>query len=272
MISESENARVKNEIVLAAETPRAPRRAVVLVAGRGDRLGRRTLELPKCLVEVNGVPILRNMLDRLEKAGVAETVLVVGYLEHVIRRDVGRAVGRMHISYRSNAEFRTTSTSRSLWIGIADCSEDVLVLEGDVYFEQQVIDHFLTAPHADATLVEKWNARLSGSVVRLADDRTVCAWVHAQNRPRWFSADGSYKTVNLHRFCGAFVRDQLRPALAAEIDRGGRQPLESVMASIVAAGGRIHAIDVNGRWCEIDDESDLRWAEAIFNGAADGSR
>src|SRR4051812_12532808 len=77
-----------------------PRRAVVLAAGLGSRLGARTARVPKCLVEVNGTPILVNALERLQDAGIHETILVVGYLEEQVRQRLGAVMGAMRISYR----------------------------------------------------------------------------------------------------------------------------------------------------------------------------
>jgi len=253
-------------------TTARPKCAVILAAGLGTRLEHRTNSLPKCLVEVQGVPILLNALVQLASWHVAETVLVVGYLEDVIRQRIGSRIGRMRIRYRTNPDYRTTSTAQSLWIGLNGIDEDVLVLEGDVFFERGVLNAFRSAPHADATLVEPWNPSLDGSVVQVSAEGKVRAWIHKKDRPAGFALEGTYKTVNLHRFSRAFVRDRLRPVLEDEVARGGREPIETALARIVADGGRVQAVVVNGRWVEIDDEHDLRAAEEMFEGAADGSR
>ena len=246
-----------------------PRRAVLLVAGIGSRLGKLTTEVPKCLVEVNGISILENALTHLEDAGLAETVLVVGYREDLIRGRVGDAFGRMRIAYRANEEFRTTSTSRSLWLGLADVDDGVLLLEGDVFFERHVLERFLAVPAFDATLVDPWRPGLDGSVVQIGPERIVRAWLHKKEQPPGFSLEGTYKTVNVHRFSGAFVRQWLRPALTDQVSaNGGREPIETVFAAMVRGGAQIHAANVEGRWVEIDDETDLRSAVALFGGVA----
>jgi NDP-sugar pyrophosphorylase family protein len=246
-----------------------PRRAILLVAGIGSRLGKLTTEVPKCLVEVNGISILENALAHLEQAGVSDTVLVVGYRDDLIRARIGDAFGRMRVAYRANQEFRTTSTSRSLWLGLADVEDDVLVLEGDVFFERSVLERFLALPAVDATLVEPWRPGLDGSVVQRGPDGVVRAWLHKKEQPPGFSLNGTCKTVNVHRFSAAFVRQWLRPALQAQVSAdGGREPIETMFAAMVRDGARIHAADAAGRWVEIDDETDLRSAVALFGGAA----
>lgn len=247
--------------------------AVILVAGRGSRLGEVVAKVPKCLVDVNGTPILVNALDRLAAAGIRDVVLVIGYLGSAIRDRIGARVGPIQVAYRENLEFARTNTTRSLHIGIDTLDGDVLVLEGDVFFEQRVVDEFLSRKEPDVTLVDRWRPDLDGSVVTVSPDGSVMAWVHKKDRPAGFALDGTYKTVNLHRFSRAFVGGWLRPALARHVAAdGGREPIETVFAEIVRNGGRIHAAEVHGAWVEIDDELDLRAAEALFQGATHGSR
>lgn len=246
----------------------AIRRAVILVAGMGTRLGAMTRESPKCLVEVNGVPILANALDRLAESGIAATTLVVGHCHDAIRARIGNRWRSMPISYLTNNEYRVTSTSRSLWLALHDVDTEMLLLEGDVFFAASALDELLASPAPDVTLVERWRPALDGSVVQLKPDGSVAAWVHKKDRPAGFALDDTYKTVNMHRFSAAFVRDWLRPALASQLAAdGGREPIETVFAAIIRQGGRIHAAEISGGWVEIDDEHDLRIAEATFDGA-----
>ena len=61
-----------------------PRRAMVLAAGLGQRLRPITETLPKPLVRVAGTPIIDTVLDRLAAAGVAEVVVNLHHLGHLI--------------------------------------------------------------------------------------------------------------------------------------------------------------------------------------------
>lgn len=68
--------------------------AVVLAAGAGERLGRR----PKCLLELDGVPLIARLLDALEAAGIAPIVVVSGHhaerIEPLLRARGGVAIVR----------------------------------------------------------------------------------------------------------------------------------------------------------------------------------
>jgi NDP-sugar pyrophosphorylase family protein len=60
------------------------RKAVVLAAGRGTRMGSLTADLPKPMLPVGGRPMLEHVLQGLHTAGIKQFLLVVGYRREVI--------------------------------------------------------------------------------------------------------------------------------------------------------------------------------------------
>ena len=53
--------------------------AVVIAAGLGSRLLPYTSEMPKCMLEVQGKPMLNRALDTFRDAGIRESVVVGGF-------------------------------------------------------------------------------------------------------------------------------------------------------------------------------------------------
>ncbi len=72
-------------------------RAIILAAGKGERLVN-GFDFPKPLKRVAGVPLIVRVLRNLERAGVEEAVVVVGYLGEVLVRALGRY--RFHLDVR----------------------------------------------------------------------------------------------------------------------------------------------------------------------------
>jgi mannose-1-phosphate guanylyltransferase len=60
-------------------------KAFLLAGGRGERLGTLTQRLPKCLVSINGQPLLDIWLDLLVRHGVTEVLLNVSHHEEQVR-------------------------------------------------------------------------------------------------------------------------------------------------------------------------------------------
>lgn len=65
---------------------KTPRTAMVLAAGRGERMRPLTDKMPKPMVPVAGRPLLDHVLDRLESAGVERAVVNVHYLADIIEQ------------------------------------------------------------------------------------------------------------------------------------------------------------------------------------------
>lgn len=76
--------------------------AVVLAAGRGKRMMPLTAACPKPLIPVAGRPILERILLGLRDAGIQDTLIVHGYLGHMIEAYFGAGAGvGMRLRYRA---------------------------------------------------------------------------------------------------------------------------------------------------------------------------
>jgi bifunctional UDP-N-acetylglucosamine pyrophosphorylase/glucosamine-1-phosphate N-acetyltransferase len=85
-------------------------KAVVLVAGKGERLKPLTETRPKHLLPIGGKPLLTWILDRLIEVGVDKVLLVTHYLEDQIRGYFGDGshLG-LDINYKIQKEMRGTA-------------------------------------------------------------------------------------------------------------------------------------------------------------------
>ena len=54
--------------------------AVIIVGGRGKRLGQATLNLPKPLVDINGKPFIHYLISQLYQCGIRKVTFLAGYL------------------------------------------------------------------------------------------------------------------------------------------------------------------------------------------------
>jgi mannose-1-phosphate guanylyltransferase len=70
-------------------------KAFLLAGGLGERLRPLTLTMPKCLVPVNGVPLLDIWLDLLVRHGITDVVLNVSQHASLVREHLRRRAGML---------------------------------------------------------------------------------------------------------------------------------------------------------------------------------
>ncbi len=122
-------------------------KAVILAAGMGKRLGG---SIPKPLTSlVNGKTIMDFQVERLSSIIDARNIIVVvGYKKEMV-------MGRFpHLTFIHNEDFAQTNTSKSLLLALRKVDDDVMWLNGDVYFDQEVLK-LLHNPGFSCCLVDK---------------------------------------------------------------------------------------------------------------------
>ncbi|MBY6241504.1 phosphocholine cytidylyltransferase family protein [Methylosinus sp. Sm6] len=247
-------------------TLQSPDQAVILAAGLGTRLRPLTDARPKPLVEVNGVPILHNALRNLAMSGVASVALVVGYRQEEIRSACGNRFAGMDISYVESREYERTGSAYSLWLARDWLSKgDVLLLEGDVFFEPMLLTRLLTYER-DVAALDAFDPEMTGSAALLSP-RGLIREIRTNRSGADPDAADFYKTVNVFRFTAQTLRDRLAPRLNEAMARGAAKAyLEEILAMLIAEESLElqAAICSDLRWFEIDNEKDLRIAESLF--------
>ena len=121
-------------------------RAMVLAAGRGERMRPLTLDCPKPLLPVGGKPLIVWQIERLARAGYGEIIVNVSYLADKITAFLGdgRAFG-VHIVY--SPEIEPMESAGGIAHALALLGEGpVLVVASDVYTEYDYAR--LARPHA----------------------------------------------------------------------------------------------------------------------------
>ncbi len=125
-------------------------RAVVLAAGRGERLGPLGVDTPKCLLPIGGRPALARLLDQLSSHDVRDITVVTGYKHE----DVGACAlestqGRATLVV--NERYREDVNIFSLVLGLRDRDEPFVVFEADVVLHDACVTRVFGRGEDDAS-------------------------------------------------------------------------------------------------------------------------
>jgi D-glycero-alpha-D-manno-heptose 1-phosphate guanylyltransferase len=111
----------------------SPDTAIILVGGRGTRLGARTEQTPKPLVDVAGRPFLFHVLDYLLRQNIRRVILATGYLGRKFEQTLGSSYRGLAIDY--SYEEAPLGTGGAIALALNQTGEsEVFVLNGDTYF------------------------------------------------------------------------------------------------------------------------------------------
>ena len=108
-------------------------KAMILAAGRGERMRPLTDTIPKPLLRLGGRPIIERTIECLARAGIVQLVINHAHLGHLIEAALGDG-RRLGVSIRYSAEAEALETAG----GIANAlpllgDEPFLAVNGDIY-------------------------------------------------------------------------------------------------------------------------------------------
>ena len=108
--------------------------AIILAAGMGTRLRPLTNDRPKCLVAVNGVPMVERQIQFLKEKGIDDVTLISGYKAE----SLAYLKDRYGVDIVFNDRYDTCNNINSLYT-VKERFHDTYVLEGDVYMDKNVL-------------------------------------------------------------------------------------------------------------------------------------
>ncbi len=234
--------------------------ALLLAAGTGSRLSPLTDSTPKCLVEVNGIPILERLVRSLRYHGFKRLVVVVGHLSEVIHNYLGSRYADIEIEYIASPRYKTTNNIYSLWLAGKMIDEPFLLVESDLVFQPKLLKPMLLPDRIAVSRRLPW---MNGTTVTLNEQQQLDAfWLGAVNR----TEASHFKTVNIYSFSRSTWRsiwERLDRHITAQKVKGY---YETVFAELVAEENLTFSpvfFDTDC-WYEIDTLEDLSAAEKMF--------
>ena len=241
--------------------------AIILAAGMGKRLGEYTKNNTKCMVPVNGVPLIDRVLNQLSSLKLSRVVIVVGYEGQKLIDYIGNEYNGLKIEYIFNSIYDKTNNIYSLALAKDKMQEDdTLLLESDLIFDDRLFSLVVDNPCPNLALVAKYEAWMDGTMVQIDEERNIVNFV-PKEAFRHEQADSYYKTVNIYKLSKEFSANRYVPFLEAYMKAmGNNEYYENVLRILSFLDCKdLKALPITDeKWYEIDDKQDLDIAEALF--------
>ena len=247
-------------------------KAIFIAAGEGSRLGNLTKDLPKPLVDVNGKSIIERQISLLRKNNVNDIVVTTGYKKEKFTFK--------NIEYVHNPNFREQEQTGSLMTARSKIVGDVLIMFGDILFEEIILQQMLDSKGDIVIAVDKdWeksyegrhdNPKSEADKVLISDDKVI--QISAKNIEVnddndvgellgliKLSMKGSKILIEQYEKLENSHTGKFHDAVSLK-----KAKFVDILQELLSLGTIITPVSIKGKWCEIDTKHDLEIAKKIF--------
>lgn len=240
--------------------------AIILAAGKGQRLGKMTEDNPKPMVQIDNTTIIDNLVSLLIKNGIEQIIVVTGYMHDKLSSHLATYSNLADIVIIENVDFATTNNIYSLWLANKYFSNGFYLFEADVFFEEKLIIELLNSPHKNLIVIGKFTKEMNGTVVDLDSESQVKNMYLKRHQQNDFDFSNKYKTVNFYKLGADFQKDFFYKKLKKHIiDNDLNSYYELIIHEAIIKGFNFHGLKTGIlKWWEIDTQEDLEYCEELF--------
>lgn len=239
-------------------------KALILSAGQGSRLLPLTEDRPKCLLPLDGRPLIEWQVRTLQECGVAEIAVVLGFRAAAVEALLAGLAGpALAIRTVFNPFFNVADNLGSCWLARHEMGGDFLLLNGDTVFEPAVLRRLLAAPRAPITVTIDRKAAYDEDDMKVRLDGARLARI-GKTLPLE-EVDGESIGLLLFRGPG--------PRLFAEAVEGAMRTTDGLkwfylrVIDMLAQQGHVGTLSIEGlEWGEVDYPADLARAQRLAEG------
>lgn len=216
-------------------------KAILLAAGTGSRISRNIKSVPKSTLEINHIPLIRRNVIMLLEKGI-EVIVCVGYQKELIYE----ALCGLDVKYYYNPFFKVTNSIASLWFAKEELNDDVLIINADVYFGENILESIISDNRDCVLMSDRKRIEEGDYFFKL---KQGCIYKYGKELP---VEERSCEYVGIGKVKASFI-EKFKDRMNLLIE-SGKYDLwwENIIYSI-ADEESIETLDVDGEfWAEID--------------------
>ena len=249
-------------------------KAIIIGAGRGQRLMPTTADAPKCFAEVGGRRILDWAVLAFAENGLTDICFIGGYQMDAVRRAYPQ------FTFRHNVDWPNNNILASLMYAEDQMDGPFVCCYSDILFTPEVVRRALASPADQALVVDtKWTERYEHRSEHPPDDAEK-ATVHNGLVTRVHrgipteEADGEY--IGLAKFTAAGAGTLREHYHRCKARYGGKPFREAktfekaylilLFQEMIEHGVPFAAVETPGGYMEIDTQQDFELAQSCWKG------
>ena len=149
------------QLKLHKDEDRSVNKAVILLAGRN-----KNFNIPVSLLKITDITVIERIIETLNKNGISDIILVVGYKSELIKEKLGNSV-----TIVENIDYKWTGTMASLSKVEEYIKDDFLLIEGDIVIEESGIKEIINHKMRDCILITTESGSGDEGFVEIKDNR-----------------------------------------------------------------------------------------------------
>jgi len=237
-------------------------KAIILAAGRGSRMGEDTVNIPKCMMTLDGRSLLDRCIESLRAANFDynDIGIVSGYRHEILQEKI-QTLGLKHFH---NCNWETTNMVSSLltadeWL----CKEPCIVCYSDIIFHPNAVK-VLTGSDSEIAITsytgfwKLWQKRFSDPLEDLETFKSSNGWlIEIGKKPKCKDdIQGQYMGILFFKPSGwKKVKQTIKLPMIKAVEK---LDMTTLLHHLVEQGHRIKTLECCELWYEFDSISDIR--------------
>ena len=223
---------------------------VILAAGKGSRMG--DIDTPKCLLEINEIPIIKHQINSFKKNGIDDILVVTGYKSEMIHNLLNNEV-----KYVQNSRFNEMNNIYSVWLAIQKLQDDFVCVYGDLMFDEKILEKCLEIKNEIGLMVEP-NTRDETMKVKIENKKIVAVNKQIEHNV----ANGNF--IGMAKFSKKIIKiffDEIDELITKNVDGYYTLGIEELIKKNIQVGYQF----TNGlSWMDMDEMDEFEEAKKIF--------
>jgi phosphoenolpyruvate phosphomutase len=246
-------------------------KVIILAAGQVNRLAPLTNNLPACMLNINGKPLLERLLDTFKECGLTNISLVKGYKKSAIKYP--------NIKYYYNKNYKNNKTLESLFCAKSEMSNEFIVSYADIWVDTSIVNKLLESSGDISIVVDvQWMEHYKDRYHHPIEEAEKVVVKNGK-------IEKIGKTINPNEAHGEFVGLIKFNKRGAEILKENykrimenhdiskpfhtaisleKAYLTDMIQELIDKGCVVSNVDVNGKWFEIDTIEDFRRVQKLI--------